>query len=242
MLYGPVAGLVDLIWPPRSLLSDKVVAAPGLIEAEHWATLTFLSPPWCAICGFPFELAVGPGMVCGACAAQTPDFGRARAALAYTDASRPLLLQLKHGGRRDGLDTFAAFMAQAGAEVLADADLLLPVPLHWRRLFLRRFNQAAWLAAALSKRSAVPWHPGLLRRVKARRSQGGLSASARQRNVQGVFRASPKLAGKKVVVIDDVMTTGATLEACARACKAAGVVSVDVLALARVVRPSDPTI
>ena len=129
-------------------MSDAVVAAPGLIEAEHWSQLTFLSPPWCVTCGFPFDLAVGAEMVCGACAADPPDFRRARAALAYTDASRPLLLQMKHGGRRDGLDTFAAWMAQAGADVLSEADVLLPVPLHWRRLFLRRFNQAAWLAKA----------------------------------------------------------------------------------------------
>lgn len=251
--YGGVKGLrkaldrvVDLIWPARSLLSERVVAAPGAIEPELWARLAFLGPPWCARCGFPFKTPEPPGSLCPACIADPPAYDAARAALRYDDVSRPLALDLKRGGRRDGLPTFAAWMRLAGAELIAEADVIVPVPLHWTRLAQRRFNQAQWLAAAVARASDKPLASALLVRKKRARSQGGLSARQRALNVRGAFvvpsRREARLAGRAVLLIDDVFTTGATIEACARALKRAGARTVMALTLARVVRPGDATI
>ncbi|MGE0045406.1 MAG: ComF family protein [Hyphomonadaceae bacterium] len=240
---GSAAWLADLIWPPRSLLSDKIVERPGAIESEAWAGLAFLSDPLCFRCGFPLEQDEGEEAVCGACAADPPAYDRARAALAYDDLSARLVLDMKRGGRRDGLAAFAGWMAAAAAPLIAETDLIAPAPMHWSRLARRTFNQAAWLAQALARVSAKPWAPEALVRFKRRKSQEGLSASERRRNVGGAIRANPKIvAGKRVLVVDDVRTTGATLEACARALRKAGALQVHGVTLARVVRPVDVSI
>jgi ComF family protein len=238
------AALVDLIWPPRSLLSDRLVDRPGMIEAEAWGKLRFLTAPLCAACGFPFEVEVEPGALCGACAGERPAFSMARAALAYDDAAKSLVLELKHGGRRDGLGTFAAWMAQAGNALIAQADVIAPTPLHWRRLASRRFNQSAWLAQALARQTGKPLQLNALNRTRAGRSQEGANAAQRRRNVAGVFKANARanLAGRTLLLIDDVYTTGATAQACARAALKGGAARVHVLTLARVVRPVDVTI
>ncbi len=241
-----LAWAADLIWPPRSLLSERLVSRPGAIEPELWSQLVFLSAPCCFRCGFPFELDAGAEALCGACAVEAPAYHRARAALAYDDHSRRLVLDLKRSGRRDGLPVFAAWMNQAASQLIAEADFIAPAPLHWMRLAARRFNQAAWLAQAVGTLADKRVLYGALRRVKNRRSQAGLDASQRRRNVAGAFRASPGsaklLAGRSILLVDDVFTTGATAEACARALKRAGAARVDVLTLARVVRPVDVTI
>ncbi len=231
--------LSDLIWPPRSLLSDAIVDRPGVIEPELWAELNFLSGPACFRCGLPLPEQAGPEGVCGACAARKPAYDRALAALSYDDHARRLVLDLKRGGRRDGLPVFARWMEQAGADLIERADFIAPTPMHWTRLAVRSFNHAAWLAQALSASSGKPWRPEALRRVERRQSQAGLSASERRRNVAGAIKAGGRLDGKTVLVIDDVFTTGATLEACARALKKAGAAEVDGLTLARVVRALD---
>jgi ComF family protein len=231
----------DLIWPPRSLLSEKILSRPGAIEPELWSRLTFLSAPCCAHCGFPFETDEAEGALCGACAAKAPAYNRARAVLAYDEVSRALVLDLKHGGRRDGLPVFATWMNMAAGDLVAAADLIAPTPLHWRRLAARRFNQAAWLAQGLSKLSGKKIAYGALIRRKAAKSQAGLDADQRRRNVAGAFRVSASgrklIEGKNILLIDDVFTTGATAEACARALKRGGAARTDVLTLARVVRP-----
>jgi ComF family protein len=217
-----------------------------VIEAPLWAELRFLARPLCAICGFPFETAAEDGALCGACAADPPTFATARAALAYDDHARKLVLDLKRGGRRDGLNVFAGWMARAGAEALAEADLIVPAPLHWTRLLERRFNQSAWLAQAVSRAAGKALAVDLLNRRRRRKSQEGLSASQRKRNVEGVFAVAPPWAGRVrgriVVLIDDVFTTGATAGACAKALLRAKAAKVHVLTLARVVRPVDVSI
>jgi len=236
---GVVARLSDLIWPPRSLLSDAIVDRPGVIEPELWGALKFIGDPQCAKCGFPLPDEVGPAGVCGACAGRPPAYDSARAAVVYDDVTRRLVLDLKRGGRRDGLPVFASWMAGACGPTLARADFLVSAPMHWTRLATRSFNQAAWLAQALSRASGKPCKPGALARVKRRKSQAGLSASERRRNVGGAIRASGRFPGKTIMVVDDVFTTGATLEACARALHKAGAAEVHAVTLARVVRPTD---
>lgn len=236
----------DLVWPPRSLLSDRIVDRPGAIDAEHWARLNFLTPPWCAVCGFPFERAEDETALCGPCLAERPVFETARAPLAYDDEARRLVLDLKRSGRRDGLPVFAAWMAEAGRAALSEADLIVPAPLHWTRLLERRFNQSAWLAQALGRRSGKRVLVDALERRRRRKSQHGLSASQRRRNVAGVYRIGAgkgaTVAGRIVILVDDVFTTGATVEACARALMRAKAQKVHVLTLARVVRPADVSI
>ncbi len=234
-----MARLSDLIWPPRSLLSEAIVDRPGVIEPELWGQLKFLAEPLCARCGFPLPDDVGPGALCGACGRRKPAYDSARAALVYDDHARRLILDLKRGGRRDGLPLYARWMAATVGDVLARCDFLAPAPMHWTRLATRSFNQAAWLAQALSRASGKRWRPGALRRVKRRRSQEGLSASERRRNVGGAIKASGRVEGKTILVVDDVFTTGATLEACARAFRKAGAAEVHAVTLARVVRPTD---
>jgi ComF family protein len=222
--------VVDTILPPTD-------------DTDLLSRLTFIDEPCCAACGYPFaHETVGLAafdMLCAACLARRPAYATARSALQYDDTSRGLILSFKHGGHTDRLDSFAAQMHRAGRVCLAHADMILPVPLHPTRLMRRRFNQSMLLAKALSKRCNVPMNVDCLRRTRRTPTQGGLSAKGRRRNVQGAFRVENKdrIQGRRLVLIDDVMTTGATLESCARTLKRAGAARVDAICLARVVKP-----
>ncbi|XBQ14793.1 MAG: ComF family protein [Oceanicaulis sp.] len=233
----------DLVWPPVSPMSGRPVSAPGELDAEDWTKITFLDAPWCARCGVPFDYPSFEGVDCPACSAKPPPWGRARAAMVYDEHSRGLPLALKHAGRTDGLAAFGRWMARAGREFLPEADALVPVPLHPSRLRQRRFNQSLLLARAVSRASGVAVEPHALARVRKTGTQGGLSARSRTRNVAGAFRVRDrsKVEGRRLVIIDDVHTTGATLAACARALSRAGAAEVNALTLARVVKPVDPT-
>ncbi|CAO3376816.1 ComF family protein [Azospirillum argentinense] len=235
-----LGGVLDTLLPPRCLCCGGAVDRQGGLCAPCWSGLTFIAPPACACCGTPFDFALEGEPLCGACIAEPPLFARARAVLAYDDGSRPLVLGFKHGDRIHAAGAYGAWMARAGAELLADADLLAPVPLHRLRLFRRRYNQAALLAQAAGRQAGRPVIPDLLVRRRSTPSQGGLDRSGRRRNVKGAFAVRPglesRVAGKRIVLVDDVLTTGATLSECARVLLRAGAERVDALTLARVVK------
>lgn len=230
-------GLTDLIWPPRSLLSDARVATAGTIEADLWQALDFLYGVGCLSCGVPLPEATAPESVCPVCLASKPNYRFMRAALAYDDISKPMVLGMKHGARKDGVNVFAAWMVEA-APFARDADLIVPVPLHWTRLWTRGYNQAGWLAQAIAKRLHKPYAPLALIRKRRTPSQNGLSSLGRARNVEGAFSVAQDVMGKNILLVDVVYTTGATINACAKALLRAGAASVDGLAMARVVRPT----
>ncbi len=236
--FGTLA--LDALLPPRCVVCYAAVEQPGALCGSCWEQIDFLAPPLCATCGFPFAFDVGPGTLCGACARETPVFDRARAVLTYNQASRALLLRFKHGDRTEGAPAFARWMLRAGAELIEEADLVVPVPLHRLRLFRRRYNQSALLAQAIARAAELTFAPDLLVRKRNTPPQGRLSPAARRSNVAGAFAIRPggdaALGGRRVLLIDDVFTSGATVEACSSLLKRNGAATVQVLVLARVVR------
>jgi len=233
---------LDALLPPRCLSCGVAVERQGAICAGCWRELAFLAGPMCACCGYPFEFDLGADTLCGACARQSPAFERARAVLTYDEISRSLVLGLKHGDKTHMAPAFGALMARAGAEILREADALVPVPLHRWRLWRRRYNQSALLAQAIAKTAGPQVRSDLLVRRKPTAPLGHMSPSARRRTLRGAFAVPPAkraaIAGKRLVLVDDVLTTGATAEACARTLKRAGAAGVDVLVFTRVVRGS----
>ncbi len=233
---------VNLLLPPRCISCAAAVWEENQVCGSCWRKLTFIEAPLCEVSGIPFPFDPGPGALSAEVLAHKPAYGRARAALKYDDVSGRLVSRLKYGDRSETVPLFAKWMVRAGHELLADADVIVPVPLHRARLFQRRFNQSAEIARAVARLSGVPCAPDLLIRTRATRAQVGLSASARRRNVSGAFALTPgkgeKVEGKRLLLIDDVLTTGATVEACAKRLGAEGALSVDVLTLVRVV-PQD---
>ena len=217
--------------------------APGLQCGPCFHETETLGEPCCACCGAPFELAWhdAEGGLCQTCADSPPPFGRARAALRYDKAARRLVLPFKHGDRIELAGLLARRMARAGRALLRDAEILVPVPLHRRRLFARRYNQAALLADALGRLSGREACLDALTRARSTRSLGRKSAAERREEVAGAFAVRPSraagLAGRRVLLIDDVMTSGATARACAECLLAAGVASVDALVAVRVPDP-----
>ncbi len=226
---------IDLIFPPHALDKAGAQLSSGL-TADAWSKIRFIAEPLCDGCGVPFEYAMADH--CAACLARPRGFARARSACLYDDASRDLILQFKHADRLDLAPLFAAWLSRAAHDLLAEADVIAPVPLHRSRLFHRRYNQSAEIARPLARRHGLAYVPEALRRRKATESQAGKSASGRRRNVAGAFevpeRQKARLAGKRILLIDDVLTTGATAEACARALIRAGAAAVDLATVARV--------
>ncbi|MDW8126039.1 MAG: ComF family protein [Geminicoccaceae bacterium] len=234
--------VLDAVLPPLCLSCRAPVGRQGELCAACWSGLHFLHPPWCARCGRPLPHEGPDAPLCAGCAARPPPWRCGRAALAYDEASRGMILRFKHADRIEAAPTFASWMAAAGAELLAEAELLVPVPVHRWRLLARGYNQAALLAKHLARLSGVPWSPDVLLRRRATRSQQGLSATARRANVTAAAFTVParlrhRLEGRGLLLVDDVQTTGATLGACTRVLAAAGAARVDVLVLARVVKP-----
>ena len=228
--------LVSQILPPRCPVSGEIVATQGSLSPKSWQALNFISEPFCTCCGLPLEIAGEGEMMCGGCAASPKLFRQSRAAVVYDDASRGLILSFKHGDKLHLTKTFVPWLKVAGRNFLADADMLIPVPLHWRRLLKRRYNQSALLAQELAKETGLSYVPDSLKRIRHTQTQGHLSVKERHKNVANAFSVNPKcgINGKKIVLIDDVYTTGATVQECTEILYAAGASRVDVLTIARV--------
>lgn len=234
----------NIIWPPVSPLSGDPVLRSGELTAADWSKVQFIARPLCRRCGVPFDHPSYDDLECPACLARPPAFGCARAVFVYDAASRAMVLTLKHAGRTDAVAAYGRWMARAGGDALREADALIPVPLHPSRLRARRFNQSLLLANAISQVSKIGVDAHALARIKRTGTQGGLTGKGRARNVAGAFKVRPKararVAGRRLVLIDDVYTTGATLNACVRALKQAGAENVNAITLSRVVKPVDP--
>lgn len=245
MLQTLARQALDLVLPPHALDGGARPQQTGL-SVETWSRIAFIEDPACDGCGLPFEYDLGPGVTCAACSARPRAFSRARAACIYDDTSRDLILKLKHADRPELANLLALWISRAAAPLIETADTVAPVPLHPGRLFTRRYNQAAEIARPLARRAGLDFLPDALVRRHATESQGGKSARGRKMNVRGAFKvaenARTRIAGKRVLLIDDVMTTGATAEACAKALLAAGAAAVDVGVVARVREAADLTI
>jgi len=240
---APLVLALDLLLPPHCMVCDQGVNGQSLLCSNCFRDISFITEPFCQRCGVPFTSAAQAGReaLCPACVAVAPVFGRACAPLRYDAAARRLILPFKHADRTELASVLAGQMARVGAGLLDCADVLVPVPVHRARLFRRRYNQAALLARVLSRRSGRPVLPDALRRARGTAPLGGKSAEQRAEELSGAIELRPnradRIAGRRVLLIDDVMTSGATANTCAAVLLAAGATAVDVLAAARVPDP-----
>ncbi|NNM71244.1 ComF family protein [Enterovirga aerilata] len=234
--------LLGLVFPPSCIGCGAATGEPHTLCGRCWSSIRFIERPFCERLGTPFAVDLGMALVSPAAIADPPVFARARAVARYDDTARRLVHRLKYSDRLDLVPALGAMMARSGAELAAEADVIVPVPLHRTRLWWRRFNQSMELARVVAARHGKPCDPSLLLRIKRTTPQVGLSRNQRAENLQGAFRvpesARPQLKGKRVLLVDDVLTTGATANAASRALLRGGASAVDVLAFARVVAES----
>jgi ComF family protein len=230
---------LGIVYPPTCIACGAATGEAHALCSKCWGEIRFIERPFCERLGTPFEVDLGIALLSPGAIADPPVFQRARGVVRYDDVARALVHRLKYGDRLDLAKALGTMMARAGAELLAEADIIVPVPLHRTRLWWRRFNQAMALAAVVSRIKGVPCDPFALARVKRTTPQVGLTRNQRGENLQGAFRvpdnAKPRLTGRRVLLIDDVLTTGATANAASRALLRGGAAAVDVLAFARVV-------
>ena len=237
---GNLRYVADLFLPPICIRCHAPISAHGVLCAGCWQGINFIMPPLCSRLGLPLPYASGEDMQLSSMALRHPPvYGRARAVARFDGVMRDLVHGLKYADRHEAVNLFGRMLCSAGTELLRDADMLMPVPLHRVRLWKRRFNQAAILAGRLSAATGLPLELSALRRIRRTASQVGLSRGQRRGNVADAFAVAPtaaaRIRGKRILLVDDVITTGATLGACARVLKEAGAVEVDCLALAIVV-------
>lgn len=238
-LRAGLQAAIAIVYPPVCVACQAATGEAQALCAVCWSGLPLIERPYCERLGTPFAIDLGPGLLSPAAIADPPVFDRARAACRFDGTARELVHRLKYGDRTELALTLGRMMAQAGHELLGEAEIVAPIPLHRSRLWSRRFNQAAALADVIARQAGRPLAPMLLARVRRTRRQIGLSRSQRADNLQGAFRVPqatrPQVEGRRVLLIDDVLTTGATANAAARALLRAGARAVDVLTFARTV-------
>ena len=231
--------LLDLLFPPQCLSCDTLVPSHGTLCLPCWQGIGFITEPCCAKCGYPFDFAMGSETYCADCLQDLPSFSRARSAFRYNDASRQLVLRLKFQDQTLLARIYGPWLASAGRELIENSDVIVPVPLHYWRFVQRRYNQSALLAQSLSKQCGLTALVDGMRRTRHTMPQADLARKDRLENVKGAFAVTPRygpaIKGKSVLLVDDVMTSRATVDECAKALLKAGALSVNVLTLGRTV-------
>lgn len=229
--------LRDLLYPPACAVCRAEMGGHGAVCVACWSRIRFIERPYCEVLGTPFSHDLGAGILSAQAIADPPVFDRLRSAALHDDVARDLVHALKYRDRVDLAPMMATWMVRAGAEALSTCDGILAVPLHRRRLFARQYNQAAELARHIGRIADRPFLARALERRKKTRQQVGLSANARTENVRGAFAVGSgreaEIFGRRLVLVDDVYTTGATVSAATRALKRAGAAEVTVLTFAR---------
>ena len=242
-----VGAVSSWIVPPVCLACHVPLSQHDALCADCWRGIAFIRPPLCDRLGLPLAFGSGGRLISAAAAAAPPTYDRARAVAVFERQGvlQRLIHGLKYADRHDARRLFGGWLAEAGRDLLAGGDLIVPVPLARWRLLRRQFNQSALLAREVSRETQLPWHPGVLVRCRATPPQVGLTRAQRQINVRGAFAVPryrrSKVEGRRLLLLDDVITTGATVEAAAQALKAAGAARVDVLALGLVTDPRTVT-
>lgn len=235
--YG-FSSLKNLIVPPLCMQCEQIVDVPGVFCPKCWNSVRFISKPYCEVLGIPFRYSLGEGTLSAEAIANPPSFKRARSAVLYDENMRALVSQLKYSDKTEFAPWMANWMRQAGRELLNEKPVIVPIPLHRFRMFTRRYNQSAELGRHIAKQEELSFEPNALLRVKNTKQQVGLNRLERARNVQGAFRVPVEfnhlVKGKNILLIDDVFTTGATVNAATNAVNRAGAKAVDVLTFARV--------
>ncbi|MGE0754094.1 MAG: ComF family protein [Alphaproteobacteria bacterium] len=232
-----VAKTLDIIFPPQCLICRTRVMEHGTLCTGCWGEIKFIATPYCSCCGLPFEYAMGDDALCGECIANRPVYSRCRSAFCYDEHSSKLVTALKFSDQMHLAVIYGKWLAKAGKEIIHRSDAIVPVPLHWRRFVKRRYNQSALLARSLARHTGLPVLEDGLQRVKHTPPQTGLSREQRLKNLQGAIVIHRKHAesfkGKSVLLIDDVLTTGSTINQCSKVLLRGGVSTVNVLTLAR---------
>lgn len=231
--------LLDILYPPLCIACRGNVHENGNICAKCWGDISFISDPQCNICGFPFDFEISKGTICPGCMQNEPSFSKSRSVFLYDEASRGMITSFKYNDIIENRAAYARWMARVGADMLNEADLIIPVPLHFSKLVLRKYNQAALLAHELAKIVHKQVLVSAITRKKYTKPQAGFSRKARFKNISGAFKVNPKyisiLKDKKILLIDDVMTTGATAEECTKTLLKEKVARVEVLTLAKTI-------
>ena len=240
-LFALWESMIDTVLPPRCAGTGEIVDVQGMISPAFWSQLQFIENPFCKACGIPFSFKIAnDDTLCAACIKQEPIFNLSRSAVIYNEASRKIILAFKYSDRLHSVHTFAPWLIRSGRTLIEQTDFIVPVPLHRRRLRERRFNQSALLAQEIAARTEKAHIPDALLRIRHTQPQQGLSVKERNKNVRGAFAVKESylktLKGKNVLLIDDVFTSGATLNECARILKAKGAAEVNVLTIARVTK------
>nr|WP_143245200.1 ComF family protein [Bartonella sp. AR 15-3] len=240
ILYKLIEHLLKVLYPPICHGCKRMTSAYGTVCSDCWKDLQFITKPYCPVMGTPFAYDIGEKFLSGEAIQNPPPFSFLRSAVVHKGLARTLATQLKYGDRLELASFMANWMMLAGREIINDCDFIIPIPLHSRRFFARRYNQSAELARYIAAKQKKPFKPGWLVRYRYTRPQVGLSAKERKMNVQNAFKVPKEvkkhLKGRSILLIDDVLTTGVTVTAAAKTLKHAGTRQVNVLTFSRVLK------